>query len=266
MAILARPVTQSNHWYRPSGDACHEVPKADGNGTRSTTIADARKLGLLPSVTNILGVLAKDGLTNWKLQKVAEAALANPKRADETAEYWVERVIGASTAETADASDHGTKIHRALEQAIAGEEYSPDARPYVQPVMDLLAEKKIVCSASEERVVNTRHGFAGTMDFAGTYGLSGKLVIDFKNQRSKPGKKMQAYDTYGLQLSAYAAGYWGEEALDDTLLVNILVSSTEPGRVEFYNHGKDHKPSELFGVFLNVCAIWRWSKNYDPRS
>ena len=52
-----------NHWYKQDGSPCYEVPYADPKkGMRSTTIRDARKLNLVPSVTTILQVMDKPGL------------------------------------------------------------------------------------------------------------------------------------------------------------------------------------------------------------
>ena len=56
----------ASHWYLPDGTPFHEVIRADGNGTRSTTLRDARKVNALPSVTNTLSVLAKPSLDAWK--------------------------------------------------------------------------------------------------------------------------------------------------------------------------------------------------------
>jgi hypothetical protein len=60
------------------------MPTADGSGERPTTIRDAKRLGLYPSVTSILGVLAKPGLEKWKLDQVALACLRTPKQAEES--------------------------------------------------------------------------------------------------------------------------------------------------------------------------------------
>ena len=54
----------STHWYRRDGEPLHSVPSVKGD-PRPTTLRDARKLGLLPSVTNVLGVIAKPELTAW---------------------------------------------------------------------------------------------------------------------------------------------------------------------------------------------------------
>ncbi len=44
--------------------------------------------------------------------------------------------------------------------------------------------------------------------------------------------------------------------------VNVFVSSTEPGRVEWVHHG-DLTPD--WGAFRLLCGLWRHLKGYDPR-
>ena len=64
MAILsAKPKRGSGgHWYTATGEPRHTMPKANGDGERNTTISDARKLKLYPSVTSILSLFAKPQL------------------------------------------------------------------------------------------------------------------------------------------------------------------------------------------------------------
>ena len=47
----------NSHWYDKDGVPCHEVPKASGKGKTKTTLTQARKLGLFPSVTTIFKIL-----------------------------------------------------------------------------------------------------------------------------------------------------------------------------------------------------------------
>jgi hypothetical protein len=65
-----------------------------------------------------------------------------------------------------------------------------------------------------------------------------------------------------MQLAAYHATGFGEETLMDSVLVNVFVSTTEPGRVVFCYHDEQAKAYE---TFLHCCAIWRTMNNYDPR-
>ena len=74
---MKRFSSDSAHWYTPEGEAVHTVIGTNGR-ERSTNVADARKRGLLPSVTNILGVINKPALLEWKLQQALTAALIPP--------------------------------------------------------------------------------------------------------------------------------------------------------------------------------------------
>jgi hypothetical protein len=65
MAIITKPSTNGSHWYALDGKPVHTLPTKDGDGVRPTTIRDARKMGLLPSVTNIISQWDKPQLTRW---------------------------------------------------------------------------------------------------------------------------------------------------------------------------------------------------------
>jgi hypothetical protein len=73
--MIIVPRESSSHWYFPDGTPLHDVPRADGKGTRPTSLRDARKLGLFPSVTNVLGVIANPGLSAWKMEQAILSAL-----------------------------------------------------------------------------------------------------------------------------------------------------------------------------------------------
>jgi hypothetical protein len=71
MAIITKAPQSGSHWYSLNGRPCHTVPNKDGDGERNTTLREARKLGLLPSVTSIIGILDKPQLTKWKMREAA---------------------------------------------------------------------------------------------------------------------------------------------------------------------------------------------------
>ena len=53
MSITVR-ASESSHWYTREGAPKYTVEAKNGN-PRNTTLADARKLNLVPSVTTIIG-------------------------------------------------------------------------------------------------------------------------------------------------------------------------------------------------------------------
>ena len=64
----------STHWYTCHGTPLHTVKGANGE-YRPTTLRDAKKWRLLPSVTNIIGIIQKEGISQWKMNHCVEAAL-----------------------------------------------------------------------------------------------------------------------------------------------------------------------------------------------
>ena len=131
-------MSKSQHWYDRDGNAVFEVPKAKGGGTRPTTIADARKLNLYPSVTTVLSVLAKPSLDDWKLQQVAERAYSNPPQDGEEPSSYSRRIIDGAFEQVGEAADLGTRIHAAIEAHFKGEPVPDEMQVYVRPVVGAL--------------------------------------------------------------------------------------------------------------------------------
>lgn len=250
------------HWYDREGNAAHRQPLARGDGDRVTTIRDAVRLGLVPSVTNVLGILDKPGLAKWKVDQVLRAADSNRRQEAEGLEYWMRRVQDAAFQQVEDAADLGTRIHAALDTAFDGRAVEPELQPYVLPVLEWASERGIRSVARERRIVSLAEGFAGTADFLFEWGQGGIGILDFKTKKTKPGERVDSYLEHKAQLSAYAGGFWGADRLDDVLAANVFISSTEPGRIEIVKHTAVRESYELF---LHLCAVWRVIKGYDPR-
>src|SRR6266436_7275945 len=92
--------SEACHYYARDGAPVYEVPRAKGDGTRPTTLADARKRDLVPSVTNVLNVAAKPGLETWKAQQLLQSALTLPRIEGETLDAYALRVIEDSKAQS----------------------------------------------------------------------------------------------------------------------------------------------------------------------
>ena len=101
---------QAGHWYTQEGDSAHVIIGANGK-ERNTTVSDARKLGLLPSVTSVIGILDKPQLTSWKIEQGIMSSLTLPKEENETLEDYARRVVKDSKEATSKAALHGTAMH-----------------------------------------------------------------------------------------------------------------------------------------------------------
>lgn len=265
MAILVENKNMGGgHWYKPDGTPLHQVPKADGKGMRDTTLADAKKLKLLPSVTGITDIIAKPALMNWKASQVAAAAFENPPNGEESIEYFIERVVNASHQQVAGAADLGSKVHDALEKLLMDgpEAISEDMWPYVEPVVAWKKATRITYDKIENVLVNIDHGYAGRCDVLGHDSCGCPVVIDYKTRKTKPKQACKPYDTQGMQLAAYAVAHYGEDKLPQVKAFNVYISTTEVGRVEGYQH---ESLVPHWEAFKSACVLWRHIKGYDPR-
>ena len=264
MAILTKgKQIAASHWYTRDGQPAHAQPKAGGAGERPTTIADARRLGLVPSVTTILGIIGKPQLEKWKVSQGILAAGKNPRQEAESQEYWVQRVYDAAFQQVEDAAEKGSAIHAALDAVMDGQPVADEYRAHVQPVLAWLSETGIEIAERETLVVNLQEGYAGRADVFFRYGKRGIGILDYKTRKTRVGERVTPYDGQGMQLAAYAAAFYGVDALPRVLAANVYISTTEPGRMEVCKH--EDLPG-LYQAFRHACALWRHLKNYDPRS
>jgi len=251
-------MNDSSHWYDSNGKAVFEVPAAKG-GMRSTTIRDARKMNLYPSVTTVLGVLSKGSLDRWKLEQVALAAYNRKVALHLPQEDYVKTLIDAAFEQVEDAADLGTDIHKALEDHFQGRDYNPALAPYVQAVQAWTTENKVRYVQHELRLCSTVHGYAGTTD-AIIDCPRGLGILDFKSRKTKPGVAVEPYDTQKMQIAAYRQAALSDRALG----CNLYISTTEPGRVDAVWYDP-HELTKEWECFESCLKIWRHLKGYDPR-
>src|SRR5690348_4666760 len=158
---------QSAHFYHKNGAPCFEVPYADpSKGMRKATLADARKLSLLPSPTTILKVLHKQGLVEWMIEQACLAVLTSPRNDGESLDAFVHRILKVEMeqdGEAKQAAELGTKIHAAISLELTHDPacYPSELEPYVKPAVEAI--RKIGIPMYVEHVV-IGEGYCGTMD------------------------------------------------------------------------------------------------------
>ena len=262
----------ASHWYLPDGTPYHDVPRADGNGTRSVTLRDARKVNAMPSVTNILSVLSKPGLDAWKQEQAIMAALTLPKRDDESLDAFARRVVTDMSEQVRSAADLGSAVHAAIEVYLQTGEppENPDILRLFQPMKLWIDEHIERIGLVETVAVHSDFGYAGRIDLVAKLKSTGTwAVIDFKTQKMKPDKKgvFQAafYETWPLQLMAYfrALNHAGEcsRKLED--IASVVINSVEPTPVQVKIWPRDeHEP--FWQAFQCARELWCFTKGYRP--
>jgi hypothetical protein len=271
MATLEKESNISDsHWYTVDGKPAYSIVGKNGQ-QRPTTLRDARKLALLPSVTTIFNIMAKHGLEKWKITKAIEAALTTPKDDGEPEERWHERIMERSKLETTEAAEFGTKVHNAIENFLTHRAETPyELIPFVSPAVNFIYNDLNMRDIVTEAVcVNAKEGYAGRVDVSGIVGSNelnipncSRLVLDFKTRKTTEGIKVTPYDFQPTQIAAYAMGIYG--SLDNVYGANLYISTTEVGRIEIVIYD----PSKLYDeylAFMNMTALWRFIKNFDPR-
>ncbi len=267
----------SGHWYDAQGNAMHEVPSANGEKMVKTTVIQARRLGLFPSVTTILKEKSKHMLEQWKMNQIAIAAYNNPVFNAEDEHHYVKRIQDLAFKQVDQAAEAGTAIHAAAENYMQGlawnrveQVFLPGPAAYfpmwtfIDPLAEFMATHSIWGTGFEQHVVNTEYGFAGCADlpFSCPRGVG---VLDYKTRKTKPGKPVVGYDEQLLQIAAYSGTIHRErlELSQDVIGCNLFISTTEPGRIDAIWYDPEQVKGAYHG-FGHLVKFWQFVKNYNP--
>lgn len=218
--IIARSA-ESVHWYGQDGSPQYTVKAKDGSD-RPTTLRDARKYNLVPSVTTVLKVSAKPGLEQWKLEQMLLSALTLPKQDSEDEKAYIARIVADSKETGKQAAEAGTRIHEEIESHFAG---TTSSRGY--KVEESLFEHFKLHPTQPwlvERSFASPLGFGGKVDLyckPDEYAKYG-LVADVKTKDFGPDDKVDAYDEHLMQLAAYRVGL----NIPNARCANVFVSRT----------------------------------------
>lgn len=211
-------------------------------------------MGLYPSVTTILSVLAKPELDRWKQQQVLLASLTLPRQEGESDDSFCSRVIEDAFKQVGDAADLGTSVHAALENCLQGREWNKELSVYVNPVQQWVEENAVEFLFHEKRIISEDWGYAGTTDGLIQIAFTEEVgILDFKTRKSKPGILMTPWKTEPMQIAAYADAAT-EQGCD--FGVNLYISTTEPGRIEATWYTQDRLEKE-FTAFTNALHLWQ---------
>ena len=219
-----------SHWYYTDGAPNHDIGKRD-----------ARKLGVLPSVTGVFDVAAKDGLMYWAVnlvfntgdkeapKKVAEAAAKWGSKFHDMAEKWlVDGIV-----------DNGNKIQ--MEAMKNFTEYW--IKDLDNPEL-LWSERSFGFVSPDMPTL----GFGGTVDLLFENSAGELVLADFKTKDKLPARP---YDTNILQLAAYNEAVEAEfgRPADKYLIIYV---SRETGEIKPIEIKPDESYRTEFYCYLQV--------------
>lgn len=250
----------ASHWYYRDGSPCHQVPMKTKPGEfRPTNVSDARKMDLLPSVTNIIGILDKPELTAWKQEQAVLAALTLPRNPMEGDDDFAIRVVADAEAQVGDAAARGQKIHAAIETYLLFGKIECDksVEELFMPFVEWARENILHTEMCEDSIVGA--GYAGRLDFKGDLAGIGKCVADFKSRKSCKDKFL-TYLSDDLQLSAYRETQHDKKELKR---VSIFIDTTAP-RAPVTHVWPMEENEKSYDAFMSAFSVWKYIKNYAP--
>ena len=248
------------HWYDKEGAPRHH----EGKDGKATTLREARKYSLYPSVTTIGQIVSKFQLTNWLQEEAAMMAVEMAAEqmdasgcclcASDFEREWAKTVVKASRDKTMAKADAGTDIHAILEKHLNGIRVADEHQPMCIAVVDLINEKcgEGIGWLTEERFCDTEHGYAGMCDL---HDENGAWVIDFKTKDTVD-KRTRGWPEQAEQLAAYAHGLGSPNAR----LANIFISREDPTQCVWH----EHKDPMAWERFRHALMLWQVSKKFGP--
>jgi hypothetical protein len=230
------------------------VPRTDGRYYKVPGIEEP-----LPSVTTILGALAKPALAPWAAKSVAEWVRDNWQAVHAMLttdpDAAVQAMKGAPWRQSNKAADLGSAIHAVADALASGAELPEipaEAEPYIEQLLAAHGEHDIEVAATERTVCHLELGYAGTMDALIRTG--GRLLAcDIKTGKS-------VWPEAVLQLAAYQhASHWVTDAdeLEEMPQVDgAVVLHLRPDRHRLIEVTDEH----AWVVFGALMTVWRWQQ------
>jgi len=257
--IIARSA-ESVHWYRQDGGPQYTVKAKDGSN-RPTTLRDARKMNLVPSVTTVLKIAAKPGLEAWKQEQMLLAALTLPRRDGENEKDLIARIVSDSKETAKQAAERGTRIHESIEKWFGGQK---------------AVEHQSIAKAFEEAVFNhfkthPQQPWLVERSFSSSLGYGGKIdlycepdetapvgiVLDAKSKEFGPEDEVVAYDEHLMQLAAYRHGL----GLGHARCANVFTSVTHPGLIKIVEWSEADL-TRGWEMFQCLLQFWKLKNNF----
>ena len=230
----------AGHWYDKDGNPQYTIIGANGK-ERDTDLRDARKLGLVPSVTTILKVAAAPALDIWKQQQLLKAVAEVPRIEGEPDKEWFSRIIKTSKEAGDKHMDRGTSMHNEIEDYFnkRQREYPDFAKETYFAVVKEFGSQNWITEKSF-----AFDGFGGKVDLHAE-----DIVIDFKTKEVVDDKTV-CYDEQLMQLAAYRIGL----ELPDALCANVFVDLQ--GNVKIIKHDESDI-QKAWLMFSHLLAFYR---------
>lgn len=242
----------------------YEVPSADGKKMVKVTLVQAKKLGLLYSVSRILEEAASFELIEWGKDQVARAAVEYPfdfpDKSEESLAAYASLLKAKADEFRTSTADRGKEMHAAVERHFRGE-----AVDRTDPAIDRVlyefeakfGEWGAVSFQPERAIGGRKFGVVGTPDLPVECEDGILRIVDYKT--TDLSKFKLPYTKWKLQLGAY---HWLTGDLPQTEIWQAVGDRTT-GEVRFFRH---EDADRWKNAFIHLYEYTVLITGYDPRT
>lgn len=256
------------HWYTKEGEPMHWVTGANGK-QRDTTLRDAKKLNLYPSVSGVSDQIDKPGLNNWKLNKLLYAALTLPRPEGISDDEFLKLVRDDAAREAEEAKLRGDLIHNCMEAIAMGipKEFPEDVQAIGDAAFGVVCDYTGTSRYEAEKTFASPLGYGGMVDLL-TDEYDERYLIDHKTkditdtqwELYEAGKNPKiAWPNNCQQLVAYDHGLGNS----GRRLVNVYIDRSIVGRIIIHEWEGPIIDKE-WKKFQHLLHHWQDDKGYRP--
>ena len=252
---------ESAHFYDRAGSPMYEVQSRNGL-MRPTTLADARKLDLVPSTTKVIGDTARrPGLERYWEDQLLDSALTLQIIEGELADQRKQRIREDAKEHSRKAAERGTELHKAIENYIQGNgDLVPDQfAAHVSKLDETLGQYGIDLwkGKAEHSFASSSFGYGGKIDWHNDH-----ILIDFKIKDEIKNVKKLAWPEHCWQLAAYDIGIGGYSLWNHRRLINVFIGVDD---CEVRIHEWEPEDAKKgWNIFEHLLAFWRLKNDYNP--
>ena len=279
-------LTNSADWYRRDGAPVSAIWPAEGSlrfaKMQPVTLRDAREQGLLPSVDNVLSVIAQPELESWKQERAVIEGLGMPRLPGEHGEAFAKRVVAVAETVWNGAADFSADFHIGAACVAHGVRVGPPhpAAEWLRHYRDWLKANCVRLLGTERVLVNEEVGYAGTADLLMEHRVHGLTLVDLKTQHVRGNSGPGTYRSWGYELAAYRAAFAkasasaplrrdgparqaGATGGKPVTCMNLILNSREPHPPVEAPLSEEHL-GRGWSAFEAAHRLWVMEKSYDP--
>lgn len=251
---MSKTATEGGHWYDAISGAPRYTIIGKNGKERNTNLGDARKLGLVPSVTTVTKIMAAPGLIHYFKRQMFDATATTPRDQGMSDDDYFKACCKWADEHAELARNAGTETHGTIEKCIQTKVVPAEFTDHWLAIINTLSLVNVDVTTGK-----AEHSFASPLGYGGKVDWHNEsIVLDFKTKDTIEDGKKLAWDEHVMQLAAYAHGL----NIEAPRCLNVFVGITD-GKVVVH----EWNPVEIdngLSLFLACLHLWKLKNSYNP--